>query len=359
MKIYNNTKSRFAGLFFVASFLSGCSTENSGDDKSTSEVNHKRIYTVINGKAQGTTYQIKYFHTSQLDLTHEIDSLLLAYDNSISTYNAASLITELNTTGTTLADSMFTELIDEARFVYRTTNGAFNPAIYPLISYWGFGNHGPEIVDSTEIDSLLKKISFDSLKVIYPPTGNKAKLSLPDGYAVEFNGIAPGHSVDLISAFLEKHNIENYMIEMGGEIKCRGLNEKGKIWKIGIDKPIEGSNEHQLYATLELKNASIATSGNYRKSVVIDGKRYSHTISPFSGYPAHHNLLSVTVLTTKCAHADGFATAFMVLGLEPLKDFLKKHPELEIQVFCIYSAEDGSLKTWHSPGINNYLSLVE
>jgi thiamine biosynthesis lipoprotein len=176
---------------------------------------------------------------------------------------------------------------------------------------------------------------------------------------MDMNAIAQGYAVDVVALFLEKNNIQNYLVEIGGEVRTLGLNPKGETWKIGIDKPVDNNNipGENLQAVIRLNNKSLATSGNYRRFYEKDGIKYSHTINPKTGYPVNHSLLSATVIANDCMTADAFATAFMVLGLEKSINLAQQHPELE--AYFVYSDETGNYLVKSTKGIDEILEEVE
>jgi thiamine biosynthesis lipoprotein len=172
---------------------------------------------------------------------------------------------------------------------------------------------------------------------------------------IDFNAIAQGYSVDLVGTFLEARGIENYLVDIGGEVKARGVKPDGSFWKIGIEKPARQKNdERELKEIIVLKNKSVATSGSYRKFYEKDGVRYSHTIDPKTGYPVQHSLLSVSVVADNTALADAYATSFMVMGLERSKQFLRLHPELD--AFFIYADDQGNYRTYATEGFKKYVT---
>ena len=172
---------------------------------------------------------------------------------------------------------------------------------------------------------------------------------------LDFNAIAQGYTVDVLADFFESNGIENYLIEWGGEIKARGKNHDEQWWKIGIDKPVENIDEREIEAVIELKNMALATSGSYRKFYEKDGIKYSHTIDPKTGYPVQHSLLSATVLANDCMTADAYATAFMVMGMEKARVFLKDNKDLDLDVYFIYSTEAGVWKTYYSKDLEEVI----
>ena len=166
-----------------------------------------------------------------------------------------------------------------------------------------------------------------------------------------FNAIAQGFSVDVIAEYLQEQGINNYMVELGGEVLCLGVNSKGKPWRIAIDKPVDG-DERVFQAIVDVQNKALATSGSYRKYFEENGKKYSHAIDPRTGYPVQHSLLSATVLANDCMLADAYATAFLVMGVEETQAFLNDHPELDMDVYLIYD-EAGEFVSWMTDGMKN------
>ena len=170
---------------------------------------------------------------------------------------------------------------------------------------------------------------------------------------LDCSAIAKGYGSDMVARMLERKGIQNYMIEIGGEVVTHGISEKRVPWKIGVTKPSDDSlnTSQELQTVLNITDKAMATSGNYRNFYYKGGKKYAHTIDPQTGYPVQHSLLSATVLTKSCATADAYATAFMVMGIEKAKAILSKHPEL--MAYFIYSDNSGELKVWFSPSLKD------
>jgi len=306
---------------------------------------------VVEGEAQGTTYRIVYLTNNGSNYQRGIDSLLIEIDNSLSTYQPNSVISKLNQSEKEFkVDKMFIDVFNAAKDVYRRSDGAFNPALAPIVNAFGFGFMDVDGVDSLMIDSLLKLTNFNEFaleKNIVFKSHSKMML--------DFNAIAQGYSVDVLCNYLEKKGVENYMVEVGGELKVKGHNLKNTLWRIGIDKPIENMQERELKAIVNLENSALATSGNYRKFYEKDGVKYSHTINPKTGYPIRHKLLSATVITDDCAMADAYATVFMVIGLEKSKEMLSNLKFLE--AILIYTNDKGEFETFITPKINEFIEL--
>jgi thiamine biosynthesis lipoprotein len=173
------------------------------------------------------------------------------------------------------------------------------------------------------------------------------------GISLDFSAIAKGYGVDVVGKLLMQKGIENFLVEIGGEITCRGINDKGTPWTTGIEDPGTDIFERKLKAVVGLKNKAIATSGNYRNYYVKDGKKYAHTISPYTGYPVDHSMLSTTVIADDCMTADAYATAFMVLGIDAAKPIINDHPELD--AYFIFSDTDGEIQTFMTDGFGSIL----
>jgi thiamine biosynthesis lipoprotein len=171
---------------------------------------------------------------------------------------------------------------------------------------------------------------------------------------LDFNAIAQGYSVDVICGFLDEKGIKSFLVEIGGEVRVKGT-KGGEMWRIGIDKPVDDnmSPGSDLEAIIQIKDRSLATSGNYRKFYVENGIKYSHTIDPKTGYPAKNQLLSATILASDCATADGIATACMVMGKEKSIEFLDLHPEYD--AFLIYSDDKGVMRTWMTEKVKEFI----
>ena len=340
----------------------------------------------VKGKAQGTTYTIVYQDSLKRDISNSIDSLLKDYDSYLSIYVDTSLISQFNNSENSPTSSktrwykdsfdleikpngIFEDCFKAAKEIYHATNGAFNPTIFPLVQYWGFFKGEIRAnASEIEIDSLLEIVDFsDSMIKLFTDTVSKGDVTfgsspviakLNGNTKIDFNGIAQGHSVDIIGGYLFSLGISNFMIEVGGEVLCNGVNSKNTFWKIGVDRPIENSSpgSEGFQFVVDINNGAIATSGNYRKFYEKDGLKYAHTINPKTGYPVQHSLLSVTVKAHRCSDADGYATAFMVMGMKQTKEFLSANPELDLEVYLIASHDTEKYDVWMTDGFENLIS---
>ena len=314
---------------------------------STSE----KEYHKIGGETQGTTYHITFEYKKDKDLKTEIEAVLKDFDNSLSTYDPASVISRVNSNDpSVVADEKFIKVFNDSKEINRKTGGAFDITVAPIVNAWGFGFTPGMDVDSALIDSFLVYVGMDKIRLVE----NRVEKDYPS-VMLDVNAIAQGYSVDVVAEFLESKKVKNYMVEIGGELKCRGLNPKGEDWKIGIDRPVDGNITPgaNLQAIVAIKAKSLATSGNYRKFYEKNGVKYAHSINPKTGYPVLSRLLSATVLADECIIADGYATAFMVMGLEKSIEFLSAQTELE--AYLVYSDEEGNFKVYATPGMKNYI----
>ncbi len=340
--------------------LVACSDPNNQSDVISEPSN----YFQTTGYAQGTTYNVIYKDEKKRDLSKTVDSILKAFDQELSIYVDSSTISIVNKLPKDSSLQLMNKPLFEACFrlaktVYNKTNHSFNPAIYPLVKYWGFLNfeQGDTLHLQSEIDSLLHIIDFSDSAIFILPGDNYNIIYKKQTASFDFNAIAQGYSVDVIANYLDKLGIQHYMIEVGGELITKGVNSKGATWKIGIDKPIENSKpgEEEFQIIAGLSNHALATSGNYRKFYEKDGIKYSHTIDPTTGKPVQHQLLSTTVITKNCALADAYATAFMVMGTEKTKTFIQDNPDLQLSVYLISSDSTGNWTTWQTEDFGNFI----
>lgn len=299
---------------------------------------------LVEGFAQGTTYHITYLDANERFFKNEIDSILHNFDLSLSTYNPSSIISKINTNQKNVKlDNYFITCFNKAKEVYKNTNGAFDPTVFPLVNAWGFGPGKKEKIEQKKIDSILKFVGLNLIKL----KRNKIVKKDPR-VCLDFNAFAQGYSVDVISYFLNSKGINSYIVEIGGEVFAKGKMTDGTNWNIAIEKPIDNkAAENPALLSINLDGLAIATSGNYRKYFIENGMKYSHHIDPKTGYPAKNNLLSVSVISKKCIVSDANATGILVMGLEKAKKFLRKHSELE--ALLIYSDEEGNYQFYETP----------
>jgi len=307
-------------------------------------------YIFTEGFTQGTTYHITYESIDSVDLTYQFDSLLLVFDRSLSAWLPNSVITRINENSDDVTDTLFRTVFREAQRVNQLTDGVFDITVGPVVDAWGFGPGQQLDVDSALIDSLLQYVGMEKVRL----AGVKIVKSMPE-VELDVNAIAQGYAVDFLSHYLEQAGIENYMVEVGGELRTKGLNPGGIFWKVGIDRPEFGNTipGNQLQMIVKISGRSLATSGNYRKFFEKDGIKFHHSIDPVTGYPKQDRLLSATIITDECITADAYATACMVMGLDRAKEFISGLKGVD--AYFIYGDESGAYQEWYTPGLKKYL----
>jgi len=279
----------------------------------------------------GTIYNVTY--QSSEDLQAEIEAEMKKVDLEFSMYNDSSTVARLNRGEMVKGSAMFDELFQLSQTINKETDGAFDITVAPLVNAWGFGFKHEQMPTPQQVDSLLK--IRDQL---------------------DFSAIAKGFGSDVVARLLRSHGIQNFMVEIGGEVVTQGISDKRLPWKIGVTKPTDDSLSvsGELQTVLNVTDIAMATSGNYRKFYYKGGRKYAHTIDPKTGYPVQHSLLSATVLAKDCAVADAYATAFMVLGMDRAKEVLGRHPEL--MAYFIFATPEGGLDVWFSPSMKDKIA---
>jgi thiamine biosynthesis lipoprotein len=296
------------------------------------------------GYAQGTTFSIKFFaQTDSAKLKHGIDFILSEINHTASTYDSNSIISRVNSNQDVELNYDFIKIFNKSQEVSDSTNGCFDVTVGQLVRRWGFGFKNKSLPTKQEVDSLLKFVDYKTLSL----KGNRLIKKYPETN-IDFNAIAQGYTVDLVAEYLLKNRCSNFIVEIGGEVRANGAKQGEKPWVVGIEKPAPNdSSEQAIQLKLNLNNQSISTSGNYRKYFIKDGVKYSHTIDPKTGYPVHHSLLSVSIIADDCTTADAYCTAFMVMGIDGSKEFLKHHPRIE--AYFIYSDSTNSNQVYFTP----------
>ena len=337
-------------LIFIAGVLAGCSGQTGISYPESS----------ISGSTMGTTYHIKMVDTliseSQIRATQlRVDSLLLAINQSMSTYIPTSEISRFNQS-TEINSPMkispqLAVVLKSSLDIGHRSGGAFDITVMPLVNFYGFGfkKAAAHLPTTHELDSLKRFVGMQHLMF----TDSTISKDTPE-LSLDLSAIAKGFGVDAVSDFLAASGFENTMVEIGGEVVCCGYNKNGKSWQIGIDRPYFGEKPGEiLQHVVALSNYAIATSGDYRNYRDVDGTRISHTIDPRTGKPISHQLASVSILAKTCMLADGTATAVMVMGdVEGLK-WLEATPEIE--GLLIVRLSDGSFREFLTSGFNQFL----
>jgi thiamine biosynthesis lipoprotein len=313
--------------------------------------------TQLQGEAQGSTYTIQFVGPEPEGLHDQIKTLLRDIDLSMSTYVPESIISQVNRAKGewTQVDPLFDKVLRTSLDVSRETDGAFDPTVGRLVRLWGFDFE--EIKGDVTPDDIREALALTGFsRVEYEAASINVRL--PDGFALDFNSIAQGFTVDTLALLLEAKGFSNYLVEVGGELRARGVNAQSNTWTIGIDKPTtEQTAQRDLAAIVALNNKSMATSGNYRKFWVdpSSGLKYAHTIDPRTGRPAMNQLLSATIIHSESMIADAYATACMVWGTDQCIDFIENHEGFS--AYLIYANESGEWMTYESEGLN--IRLIE
>lgn len=288
------------------------------------------------GAVFGTTYTIIY--DSSENFQDEFDQIFDNINRSMSTYIPNSIISEVNRNRTTKIDTQFKTVFEASKIVYKQTNGRFDPTIGAVVNAWDFGPEGKiEQLDSLKIKMLMQSVGLDQVSI------EGFEITKPKATKIDFNAIAKGYGVDRIGQFLKSKKVANFLVEIGGEIVCYGLNSiKNTPWNIGVQNPnIESAIPY--IDTVVLKNEAMATSGTYRKYKIDEhGRRYTHIIDTKTGYPSKTNILSVSVIAKNCMIADAYATALQTMKIDELSQFLVDHPELKVHI--IFENENKELE---------------
>jgi len=305
------------------------------------------------GPALGTSYNIIYLAGRELDFQKEIDSVFNVVNKSMSTYIVDSDISRINNGDTTvIVDQMFREVFELSREVHRKTDGYFDPTVGILVDAWGFGPGKQLILDKSKIDSLLKYVGFYKVQLTSDNRINKESAEIQ----FDFNAIAKGYTLDRLAVLLNSNGIDNYLVELGGEVVTKGENKiKGKMWNVGIEDP-QNPGAGSLKITIPLKNRALASSGNYRKFRVdtLSGEKYVHTIDPKTGFTKNSRILGANVLANNCAIADAYATAFMAMDLEETINLLNDQNDMD--AYIIYLGENGETLEFMTPGFGSLLT---
>jgi FAD:protein FMN transferase len=290
----------------------------------------------IEGRTMGTTYSVTYFDKHERDFGLAIDSILKVVNKGINNYDLLSDVSSFNKSekGGKRYSVHFEQLVKESLRIARESDGNFDPTVMPLVNLWGFGPHKGEIPTRHKIDSIKDFVGHHHIAM----NGTEVSKDRADTQ-LDFGGIGQGYGVDVICNFLRSRGVRNFLVELGGEGFASGENlERGAKWKVGLINPLLPKDEQELMGYALVKDEAFTTSGNYFNYRVIDGKKYGHTISPFSGFPVEHTLISVSLFAKDCTTADGWDTAFLVGGKEQSLGFLTEHPELDAML--VYMVDD-------------------
>lgn len=301
----------------------------------------------------GTSYHITYFDPRGFNFKDAVDSLLLVVNRSINNYDSASEVSHFNKSTVGLAFRLphLSKPIEKAKQVFLESGGAFDPTVMPLVNAWGFGPDNRIDPDSAQVDSIKAFVGFDKIRLT-----KDSIVKLDPRVQLDFGGIGQGYGADVVTEFLRSKGITDMLVEVGGEGMAVGKNLKtNKLWEIGILDP-NSTYENQFFkAYVALHDKSFTTSGNYFNYHEINGKKYSHTIDPLTGFPAQRAILSASVFADDGVTADVWGTAFMSMGHEKAIKILKEHPELD--AILMYSVPGGIMETYITPGISRFVKL--
>lgn len=336
------------------SLIASC-TQSQNDSKESEFIE-------IQGEAQGTTYSIIIAEKDAELTQQEIDSVLQAFDQVLSTYVDNSTISRLNAVDGTYSSiektGWFKRCYELSQHVYEKSACSFDPSIMPLVDAWGFFRESGSLPNQKSIDSLLQFVSFKNGVNHHMSFVEDSLIffKMKPGFRLDFNAVAQGLSVDVVADYIRSKGIENFYVEVGGEVVVSGQNREKKAWRIGIDSPVEDSKERLLDNIIEITDRGLATSGNYRKFYVEDGIKYAHTIDPRTGSPVNHSLLSATVVCGSAGLADAWATAFMVMGKDKAIELLSKDNSDSLDVYFIYDKGDNEFGYWMTPGFKKRIA---
>ena len=305
----------------------------------------------IRGETMGTTYTVKIPQGGAQGIRANIEVVLEVVNTGMSTYRDDSELSRFNASGTApfeFSEPVFEVMTDAIR-LSEITNGAFDLTVGLIVNAYGFG---PDIKIALpleeELDVLRTRIGHQHLGI------NESLLTIQKNISevyCDLSAIAKGYGVDVVAHLLESRGVKDYFIEIGGEVRCRGLNQDGIAWRVGIEKPV--SDVRELHRVISLFDSAMATSGSYRNYVEANGTRVSHTIDPRTARPVAHNVVSVSVIHEYCEWADGYATALMVMGEE---DGLAFAEEYDLAVLMLVREADGNLREVLSTGFEQHVS---
>lgn len=293
----------------------------------------------LSGVVWTTDYHITYHGTTNLN--DSVQAVLNSVDMSASVYNKQSLISAINAGSSDALDPCLTQLLKASQEVHKASGGAFDPTVMPLVNAWGFGYKKGQLPTQVQIDSILQFVGLEKTRI---EQGHIVKQDPRTQF--DFSSIAKGFACDEIGRMLERNGVENYMVEIGGEVAVKGVSPRGDKWNISIDMPVSDPNgtHHESATTLALDKGGVATSGNYRKYKDVEGKRISHIVNPKTGKSEESSLLSVTVTAPNCMMADAWATACMAMGTEKTKALMQD--EKKLGVMTIISSPSGGFEVW-------------
>ena len=312
----------------------------------------KKQYFHDTGSVFRTFFSIKY--ESPGLLTEKIDAELQSFSLSLNPFNPNSIVAKVNRNEDVELDEWFTTVFNKAMEVSAISDGAFDVTVAPLINLWGFGFENSDSVSQYVIDSIKQFVGYRKVRI-----ENNRVVKDDPRIKFNFSAIAKGYACDVVASMLEREGVKNYMVDIGGEIAAKGVNQNGNCWQLGINKPEDDNTgmANEIERLVRLCNkGGLATSGNYRNYYIKDGKKYAHTIDPHSGYPVEKSILSASIIANDCMTADAYATVAMVMGVEEASKLAESIPEI-LHYFFIYSDESSptGYNVQHSKGMESIL----
>ena len=300
-------------------------------------------YRYTEGKIYGTFYHISY--ASDEDLKEEILRQMESVNASLSMFNPESVIARLNRNETDSVDRHIAFNLHLADSIGALSDGRYDVTVKPLVEAWGFA--GRERVENPNVDSILEFVGREKVRV----EGGRLVKDDPR-VQLDFNSVAKGYTVDLLAGLVEKYGAENYIVDIGGEVRCRGLNRQGRAWRIGVETPFDGnmSDGEYLQKRIQMTGGGLATSGNYRRFYLDgEGNKVAHTIDPRTGRSALSRLLSVTVAAPTCAEADALGTMFLAMGADDALAAVERMPG--VKAYFILAGDGGEYEEYVSPAM--------
>ena len=298
------------------------------------------------GVTQGSYYSVIYY--DERDFSDEIDSILKDVENSVSLWQENSIIRKVNENKDVIVDKIFIDNFNWAVKAAEFSDGLFDATIAPLVSAWGKKKKKEIALTDKMIDSILELVDYRKIRI---EEGRVIKDN--ENMSLDFNAVAQGYTADIIGEYLYSQGINNYLVDIGGEITAKGVKPNGETWKIGIEKPAPDKNaERVIQMKIELKDKAVVTSGSYRKYIEKDNVRYSHSIDPRTGQPVEHNLLSATIIADNAAWADCLASICMIAGMEKASELLKNE---DVEALFIYLDDENQLQTFQTEGFEKMI----
>ncbi len=350
--------------------ITGCKRDNNHSNNDSPVKDYQKI----SGQTMGTTYNISV-DSSQVFLSKkQIDSILIDINLSLSTYIDSSTISKCNSPekyGETITllengkyktfdritlsrDDHFIKNYEKAKQIFLESNGHFDPTVMPLVNYWGFGYEPKKAISKIDTQKVQEMLTYTGMEKLEFRTGDETMVLIkPEKAQLDFSAIAKGYAVDYLSDFLSAQGLQNYMVEIGGEVMTRGRNRQNQNWKIGLSTPKEYSAIDDFSSILDITEKAIASSGNYRIYYKVGQKKYGHEINPRTGYPEMNELLGVSVVAPNCIEADAIATACMIMGYEESRAYIEDYMQLEACFFT--SNKDGEIIQSFSSGFEQFI----